>query len=305
MVDLEVSLPKLLLGNNVEELGDADYGRLIQTLRSRLYEMGIKVEEETLHRAEVRMVHFGKNIVLDKGITSRYVIRELQRMHIPKYFDLTRAKFTNDGEILYAYCKNHSFVFYDKVADLKKGSRAVDRDQSVGQISLFDSLDNSLEILRFEVRLNDKRKMARVLGDVGLQVGRVNMKDIFSHRLAMDTLQSYYKRFVTAPNRLLIANQLPTEKLLEHIYTERPTARMTTVLRLFGLLVLAIDGPGMRYVRHQLESRGSSRNWQNQWHEIKQLADTLPQQTLKDWHRCIINQLSNYQPITQAHYEQQ
>ena len=73
-----------------------------------------------------------------------------------KSFDFTKARYMNDGESLVAHTSSHEMILYDKVADIKKGpKRAIDRDQTLYQISFFDEIPKSelLEILRMEIRL--------------------------------------------------------------------------------------------------------------------------------------------------------
>lgn len=152
-VKIEFSAPKLLYQNNLDELVDEDFEKVVTALADRLRRMGIEIREQYLRDAEVRSVHYSKNVELTGGYTAQFVIGELGKINLNKRFDLTRARFMNDGQSLYLYTISHSFVLYDKVADLGKSKkRAMDNDQPLPQTCLFRELNQKKEILRLEVR---------------------------------------------------------------------------------------------------------------------------------------------------------
>ena len=130
-IKVEFSVPKLLFKNNLDELEEKDFDEVISTLKDRLLRMGIAVPEKYLIHAPVSAVHFSKNIQLTDGFTSQYVLSELSKIDIRKSFDFSKTRFMNDGQSIYAYTISHSFVIYDKIADLKKDEkRAIDKDQT-------------------------------------------------------------------------------------------------------------------------------------------------------------------------------
>ena len=61
---IELSLSKLLYGNNFEELQDTDFDLIIDKLQKALKDMGIRVFRELLIKAPVSAVHYSKNIIL-------------------------------------------------------------------------------------------------------------------------------------------------------------------------------------------------------------------------------------------------
>src|SRR3989344_40803 len=157
MLKVEFSASKLLFNNNLDEPANDQFSAMVNALLDRLERMAVRVQRHDLETVEVRAVHYSKNIELTGGYTSQYVISELAKINLNKRFDLTRTRFMNDGQSLCGYTKAHSFVIYDKVADLKKNSkRAIDKDQPLYQMSLFSSLNNPREILRLEVRVSEK-----------------------------------------------------------------------------------------------------------------------------------------------------
>ena len=153
---MEFSVPKILFLNNLKELKESDFAMVVDTLVERIRMMGIFIERESIINAQVSAVHFSKNIVLEDGYTTRYVISELHKVNMRKSFDFTKARYMNDGESLVAHTTSHEMIIYDKVADIRKGpKRAIDKDQTLYQMSFFDEIPKSelLEILRMEIRL--------------------------------------------------------------------------------------------------------------------------------------------------------
>jgi hypothetical protein len=67
----KVSAPKLLLGNNFDELTDDDFRRLCKKLVNVLAEMSVKVTARTLAKVNVSAIHYSKNITLT-DYTSNY-----------------------------------------------------------------------------------------------------------------------------------------------------------------------------------------------------------------------------------------
>lgn len=69
LLKIELSLPKLLYGNNFNELRYKDFTALTQKLSAMLATMGIITTPETLAQAPVLAIHYSKNIPLTDGST--------------------------------------------------------------------------------------------------------------------------------------------------------------------------------------------------------------------------------------------
>jgi hypothetical protein len=162
---IEFSVPKLLFGNNIDEVNQANFKEIITILKERIKRMGVQVYTNSLENAEVISFHPSKNIILSKGYTSTFALKELSKIDFSQKLDLDIKDYRNTGQAIQLYSNSHALVIYDKINDLNKPkNRAIDKDQTRVQLTLFDSLkDNKLELLRFEVRLAKKRKMNSVL----------------------------------------------------------------------------------------------------------------------------------------------
>lgn len=61
------SLPKLILGNNFQEIEYSNRDKIISATAERLGTIGIGLSEEYISQAPVSVVHFCKNIILPNG----------------------------------------------------------------------------------------------------------------------------------------------------------------------------------------------------------------------------------------------
>src|SRR3989344_8058190 len=114
-VRIEFSVPKLLFLNNLDELEEKDFPRVLSTLQERLKTMGIVAESAVLEKASVSAIHFSKNIKLEDGYTASHLISEMNKVNLRKTFDFARARYINDGQSLYAHTTAHQLVICDKV----------------------------------------------------------------------------------------------------------------------------------------------------------------------------------------------
>lgn len=248
---VEFSAPKLLFGNNLDELKESDFDEVVIKLRKRIEQMGVRLWTREIEKAEVISFHPSKNIPLSKGYTSSFAIRELSKINLNQKLDLTRIVYRNGGEELQLYANRHSLILYDKINDLNKpAKRAVDKNQTKSQLSLFDYIKKErkkLEILRFEVRLSDKKKMKEVLRNLGYSDNPL-FKDIFKKNICQKVLNFYWNKFFRKDEFLFCARNSP-QKLLQLIFERYPNTKPKTATLLVGLMILCKDDEGIRGLR--------------------------------------------------------
>lgn len=78
---IEFSIPKLLYGNNFDELTDDDFEKVIQKLKMILRDMGVYVLERHLTNAPVSSVHYSKNIALTNYTTPYTYLKQLTKLN--------------------------------------------------------------------------------------------------------------------------------------------------------------------------------------------------------------------------------
>lgn len=299
---IEFSAPKLIFGNNLDELCDEDFPKVIRALVSRLYELGVIVKAEIIENAEVIGFHPSKNFPLTDGYTSGFVVRELSKINLGKRFDLNKADFRNSGQSLQGYTASHSIVFYDKMADLAKPEkRAIDKDQTMSQLSLFQQIKNEspdLEILRLEIRLSQKQKMRSVLKKLGMKE-RVTFRDIFSSNLCKQIVTDYWETIVADKNLFLFDLASSPKQVLKNALSNGSKSKEAVYL--VGLSVLSQAEGGMRELRSVIEKKSGSRGWYRIAEGFKTLNAEIAPKQCHSWVQQINTGLAKFSPFK---YEQ-
>ncbi len=294
ILKIEFSAPKLLYKNNLDELEDGQFGAVVEALRDRLNRMGVMISAKDLAEAEVRAVHYSKNIVLRDGYSVRYVIGELGKINLNQRFDMTRARYINEGQSLYAYTTAHSVVLYDKIADLRRGNkRAIDKDSTPYQLGLFGRLKKHYEVLRFEVRLSQTRKMRSLLSALGLP-DQPTFKDVFSRTKSQAVLNHYWKRMVCDDSLPLFAHALSAKDVFRQIVLLNKTAKRKESIYLAGLVLLSQESGGMRELREMLSKRMHDRSWYRMVHDLRDISGKLEHIQRRDWFEHISQTLNEY-----------
>jgi len=276
---IEFSAPKLIFGNNFEELVDRDLDRVIEILLSKLKEMGITTNTQCLRESKVSTVHFGKNIVLGSGVSSSMILSELSQCDLYSRLDVSQSDYRNEGHILKWHANSYELAFYDKVKDLQQAQvsekRALESDNYV-QLNILDRIEdlNRKSVLRMELRLNVPVKIKSALKSIGENPYRLSFEQVFSSRLARKVLLDYWSKLT--PQLQIV--QITSANLSEAFVLLKlwnPTFKVEKLLKLFSGLILVKDG-GMRSLRGKLGyCREQSAKWYRYLADLKSLK--LPQ----------------------------
>lgn len=272
---IEFSAPNILFGNNLDELEEADFPRVIELLRRGIEEMGVNLFSHELEGAPVISFHAGKNIILSGGYTADFVIGELYKVNIDKTFDLAKTIFENNGQSLQIYTNSHSFVVYDKIADMGKlKGRAIDKDQTAKQMTIFDDLksrDRRLEVVRFEVRLSKAAKMRAVLKSIGYWEGNPVFRDIFYKDLCQRLVMDYWDKFFGS-SLFIFSTETKPQNILRGILMSNPKMKAAKAIQLTGLKLLCKDDKGIRGLRATVEGLRGKDAWTSVNREITRLG---------------------------------
>jgi len=298
-VRMEFSVPKLVYLNNLDELEEEDFPKVIEVLQRRLETMGVMASKQILENACVSSVHFSKNILLQDGYTSSHLISEMGKVNLRKSFDFAKTRFMNDGQSLYAHTTSHQLVIYDKIADLAKGNkRAIDKAQSSYQRSLFDEFnkeDEPQEIIRFEIRLNKKQKLNSLLKSLGYEKNPT-FKEVFSSEMSKKVVTDYWKRLITERNLGLFSVSLSIKDILQTLFLADKKLKPKQAIYLLGLFMLARDENGMRQLRTIVSKRSTDRTWYRIAKDMQQASELITKNNLRDWVVQIDKALENYKP---------
>lgn len=292
---IEFSVPKLLHGNNVDELKESDFDTVILKLQRVLVDMGVRTSQEVLRRASVSALHVSKNIPLSCGYTASYVIKELSKVNLTRKLDLSQTDFRNEGKSLQYYAVSHSFVLYDKISDLNQSKgRAIDKDQLPQQFSLFSELrEEHTELLRMEVRLSNRTKLKSVLGSLGYSEEPV-FASVFRRELWQRVLLKYWQDMIASRNLCLFEKLGTAQGTLRNILQAHLALKPKQAIYLTGLSLLVRE-TGARELRRLLEDYAGPRTWQRVSKDIRGLSEQARNAALHEYVRDIEECLSRFE----------
>lgn len=297
LLQIEFSIPKLIYGNNIDEVCENDFENVIETLRIRLLDFGVAISNQDLKLAGVSALHLSKNIILSDGYTASGIIKELNKINLSKRMDLNKDSFRNEGQSLQYYTNSHSLVIYDKIQDLKKPkNRAIDKDKTHIQLSLFNYLnERKVEILRFEVRLSKKVKMNAIIQKVGYGKNP-KFQDVFKKEICQKIVKLYWEEIIIDKNLFLFSLMSNPSQLLKKVTKNYPSIKPREAIYLVGLQQLSKDEAGIRNLRLLLQKQGSERTWYRITDDMKKLNSMQPMAECHSWVRQTSEQIEQFKP---------
>lgn len=263
---IEFSAPKMTFGNNFEELRNRDdFEAVLTALHRALNDMGIETAHESLLNARVSMIHYSKNILLERSTPCFLLIQALEKLDLSGKLDLTQTDFRNGGQMVKYHANSFEIVLYDKVKDLEQATkygakRGAESDYGC-MADLFEG-QSKPEVLRFEARLTSK-KIRSLFKTLGFKQNCV-LTDLFSATLSRAVLLHYWK-VITDGLYMMNIDTKDMERTVHAIRAAFPKKRPGKVMELIGF-VAACQKLGMRGARLALGLKN------HQWYRLK--ADT-------------------------------
>jgi hypothetical protein len=273
---IEFSAPKLVFGNNFDELRSRDFERVLAALKRRLGEMGVRVGEDILRAARVSAIHYSKNIAFTDFTTCSMVMSELERVDLNHRLDLSQTDYRNEGHAIRYHANSFDVVFYDKLKDLQQAriseKRAIEADYG-RVVDLFENKDafpKQLQVLRMEVRLGTRAKILQIIRKVGAEHEPM-FAALFDSSLAKDVLLLFWSEIRNQTLLLLQVQPKRPEDLLAVLAetTTGPT-RPGRLLQQLGFLML-VGSVGFRGARAALGYHCGARSWQRYKKQLKSL----------------------------------
>ena len=298
-LNVEFSAPKVVLGNNAEELRQTDFDTVLTKLAQAMEGMGVRVKPEYLRHAKVLRFHPSKNIVLTDGFTSSMVLTDLGKVDVVKSLDLTKVTYREGGETLQIYSQRHAFVAYDKIAEMKRPkNRAVDTEPEYKQLSLFTYREKGVlpkELLRFEIRLNDTVTIKSFLKKLG-KPEKLEYQDLFNEELCKAMVQYHWNTYFDGSLFVFEANQNAL-KILSRIVLSGAAKRQKDAMALLGLITVAKDESGIRGLRAFMEAQSRTWSWSKEKLKLKKYSEHISKVDLKGYVKQIEKQLDDFAPL--------
>ncbi len=236
---VEFSAPKLVFGNNFDELTDEDFKAVIAKLEASLKYMGVVVTKQSLVSARVVCWHPSKNIVLDNPLGCQVVINTLRKADYTRVYSIQKTNF-QDGEVLHFQCNSKDIAFYDKLADLRQAKTSDKKSREVDsqlQVSVLDDIGviNDFSVLRYEVRINGVRALQHNFKDI-------NKDDLifcrlFNSNLSREVLLKHWEVFSSQIDYLSLDVNMPLELLQNYLVENKDATPQSALAAVAGLFI--------------------------------------------------------------------
>lgn len=298
---IEVSLPKLVFGNNFDELTDDDFELVKEKLIEVLKTQGVLITRSRLSEAKISAIHYGKNIVLTDYSTPYSYIKELKQIDISKIYDINKTDYRNGGLSYKQHSNLFEFSFYDKVKDLEQSKisekRALDKDDYC-QLSLLDLIEqkerakNPFEVLRLEMRLNTRTKIKQTLKKYGITQD-VAFGHLFDQGLARGLMLGYYEQ--------LMKNYIPTvddnnvDSIFLNLKANNPRIKDNKLLELASAQSI-INQNGVREFRNMISDKT--------WYRLKKRLKKIGTMRSNNPLRKLGHDLEKFEPVRLVDYPQ-
>jgi len=300
---IELSLPKLLFGNNFDELTIEDFDAVTKLLQNRLKEMGVMVFMPLLENAPVSAIHYSKNIPLTDGATPHLLISKIKQANISLALDVNQTDYRNDGHSYKWHSNSYEVAFYDKLKDLemanKSEKRAIEGDNAI-QLNLFETFKERkrLEVMRMEVRLNKRQKIGQLFRTLGI-TSDLTLKNLFSTTITQKVLLHYLDELESKRLPLLDYKQTNSNSLLTDLIINNPNIGIRKTIQLFGLKQ-AFDSTTPRDLRSMFGRYG-----QRSWYRLVAEAKTIKLPNTKSPLGIVREHLTRFEPLKLVDFQQQ
>jgi len=289
LLKIELSLPKLLYGNNFNELRYKDFTALIHKLASTLATMGITTTPETLAQAPVLTIHYSKNIPLTDGSTPYHYINKIKEANVRLSLDTNQTDYRNEGHSYKWHCNSYEVVFYDKIKDLEKAKqsnkRAIEKDSELQQ-HLFDAFKkrNKLEFLRMEVRLNKRKKIKQLLGALAIKTD-LTFKKLFKPAIAKKVLLHYLSELERNRSPLLNCKITDDKTFLAQLAFNNPSITPRQSMMILGFK-RALEAAPLRELKTMI-GKDKQQSWYRLITDAKNITLPAMHNPFKEIRKCI------------------
>lgn len=256
----EFSAPKMLFGNNFDELEEKDFDALLTAIQATLYELlGHKFFKAQLARADIAAWHPSKNIVFLDYTSCQTILNTMGKLDVSKTYDLQKTDF-RDGHVVHIHANSLDIAFYDKMADLlkakKSGKRAFEND-SAAQLNLLESLSEyrPMEVFRYEVRFVGRASIKRAYPELE----QWTFENLYKKNLCQGILLKHWNKLTSSVDMLALDVKEPYELLQNYLEANDGITPQAALAAVAGLVITS--QVGIVGLRNVLEARYGRQAW--------------------------------------------
>lgn len=294
---IKFSAPKILFGNNFDELTGSELEQVCEALSERLRTMGIIVCPKTLASAAVSTIHYGKNIPFTDYTTASQIIRDLAKCDTTIRKHHNTRDYAGGGEALYLQTKTSGLIVYDKVQELKTTRHKKGRFEEDNQCQFYilDQLQTPFEVVRIEARLQKPEVIRNTFNRCNIDPHNSRFCDLFSQDIARVILIDYFSPFMAGQNKL-VGIRSSLKEFVAKLKRGSPKTSPRNLLMIAGVKAL-LDEDGYRDIRKEIGATSE------QWLRIKQVVNEAKISTRnQDSIDIVKRSLEDFRPVKLEDY---
>lgn len=294
---VKFSAPKILFGNNFDELTGSELNQICEALSKRLRTMGIIVHPKTLASAAVSTIHYGKNIPLTDYTTASQIISDLAKCDTTIRKHHNTRDYAGGGEALYLQTKTSGLIVYDKVQELKTTRHKKGRFEEDNQCQFYilDQIQAPFEVVRIEARLQEPEAIRNTFNRCNIDPHNGRFCDLFSQDIARIILIDYFSPFIAEQNKL-VGVRSSLKEFVAKLKRGSPKTSPRNLLMIAGVKAL-LDEDGYRDIRKEIGATP------DQWLRIKRAINEAKINTRNQNSIDIISQsLEQFIPVKLENY---
>lgn len=299
---IELSLPKLMHGNNFTELTDADFEPIVKKLSETMRKTyNIWEFPHALEKASVRKIDYSKNVIFNDRTPVSVIVGNIRTADISKTYDVQNTDFRNGGHIYHIHTNNLDIGFYDKVADLHQEKVSPKRSYEKGgyvQMDLLDELDKhkKVSVARMEVRINGLVKLRKELEAIGIEAD-TTFKELFSTDISKKILLRHWNKVFEKIPKIPLDSDNP-ESLLINVAKANPKLTLTQAMAAAHYQTM-LKTHDERYIRNLAEGMFNP----SQYKRFKQKSREPPDGTQLKTLLYVTDTLTAMKPVSIADYK--
>ncbi len=299
---IELSLPKMMYGNNFTELTDTDFEPLVKKLSDTMRKTyNVWVLPHILAKASVRKIDYAKNIVFTDRTPVSIIIGNIRTADISKTYDVQNTDFKNGGHIYHIHTNSLDIAFYDKVADLHQEKvspkRSYEKDGFI-QMDLLEELEKhkKVSVARIEVRINGLAKLRQEMKAVGIETA-TTFRELFSVNVSKKILLRHWANVFDKIPKIPLDSDSP-ESLLINVAKANPDLTLTQAMAVAHYQTMLKDSDE-RSVRNLAEGLFNS----SQYKRFKQKGREPPSPTQLKTLLYVTDTLTAMKPVSIVDYK--
>ncbi len=189
------SAPKLLYGNNIEEVTEDQFEEIVDVLYEQLQFLALPTEisKQDIKQAKLRRLDYGKNAMIAELMPGEQFCSMLMRSEHTYRSKYAQAQYRH-GDLYRENIKTRSVVVYDKLAEFRNTLKKKPKELNVReQFFLAAEKAHLFQVFRLEVQIQNLNQIAIELERFGVKRADITFERVFSQELAHNVLMRYWK----------------------------------------------------------------------------------------------------------------